>query len=329
MKRAWLAFGRPPTRKPASDRTSSTSRLSGYPTMYSSKHWRRCATGRSIRPWRRAGADQYVRPSTSVRSSSAPTSSIPRRASPTVRLAHQREVLHAGRPVASEVPSRQLGKRGVSAKRQCRPDAFVDERVGLLLAVQPAAADQQLELGVHEHVGEVRAIGGDAVAVEQRSDLRARHSAAAGEGLGQQRIGPHERACVQAEPPVHRVVPFADARSRKLDQPADVVGGDEVPRVAQDVRAQDLAGRESVVDRVLGQRAATLAERPSRNRVLLRLHRAEVPHDGGRAAGQRAYEALVEQSLPRELESSAHHHRLPIGCALCRAAHVRSCPCTG
>ena len=79
--------------------------------------------------------------------------------------------------------------------------------------------------------------------------------------------------------------------------------------------------RESVVDCGLGQPAAPLAERPSPDRVLLRLHGAEVAHDGGRAAGQRAHEALVEQPLPRELEpwvGSPGHH-----------AAVASRPCTG
>jgi len=143
----------------------------------------------------------------------------------------------------------------------------------------------------------------DAVAAKQRADLRAREPPIAGEGVDEQGVRPHERARVEAEPAVHHLVASADARSRELDEPADVLGRHEVPRVAEDVRAQDLAAREGLVDRGLGEPAAPLADGPSRDGVLLCLHGAEVPDDVGCAPGRGACEALVDQPSPGELQS--------------------------
>lgn len=103
---------------------------------------------------------------------------------------------------------------------------------------------------------------------------------------------------VESERAQHRDLQLPHARTRQLEEPPGVGGVHEVPRRAQHVRAQDLAG----IDRGgHGCRIGSLlgghphGESPLRGQVLLRLHGHEPPHDLGRGGVGRPTQPLHPQ----------------------------------
>src|SRR5690606_26955525 len=80
---------------------------------------------------------------------------------------------------------------------------------------------------------------------------------------------------VQLQLPVSARHLCTDARRGELDQPTDVAGGDEVPGRAEDMRAQNVAVCIRALHVAGAESTRPQTDRPTRNRVFLRLHGAE------------------------------------------------------
>jgi len=148
-----------------------------------------------------------------------------------------------------------------------------------------------LELSVHEDVAEAQALGDDPGLAQGASELRSGERRAHLERSSEHVVAAPERARVQLELAIHGPVRGVHARRGQPQHPADVGRGDEVPRRAQDMGAEDLAARERLLDPCVGAAFHALADRPLRLGELLSLHRSE-PTDRlgglGEAGGRQA-----------------------------------------
>src|SRR5205085_10732540 len=88
-----------------------------------------------------------------------------------------------------------------------------------------------------------------------------------------------------------------NTRRRERDQPPDVVGSYEMPRGPHEVGAKNF----SIVERFLNDGVSdsweTQADRPSRHRIFLGLHRYEPGHDLLPACESCAGKMLIDQPL--------------------------------
>jgi hypothetical protein len=142
--------------------------------------------------------------------------------------------------------------------------------------------------GAEQHLAEVRA--GQRVLIRQ----------CRGEEIGSARDG----VLIELQLAVPAGQPRQHARRGQLLQPADVLGQDEVPGRAHDVRAQEGAGVESRVKDGLGRAGDSLPDSPLGGSVVLRLHRAEPAH-GFDGRGER---------LPHQpLRLQAHADQVELG----------------
>src|SRR5690606_29183325 len=101
---------------------------------------------------------------------------------------------------------------------------------------------------------------------------------------------------VQLQLPVSARHLCTDARRGELDQPTDVAGRDEVPGRTEDMRAQDVALCIRALHVAVAESARAQTDRPTRNRVLLRLHGAEPFDDVARGTQRCARQALVAEA---------------------------------
>ena len=201
--------------------------------------------------------------------------------------------------MAAEVAPRELGERGIAARTGIGAGAIVEQHVGLLLAAPRAAADQLLELGVPEHVPEADRVALDPRGREGRDQLLARPRLRARELAGEHPVAPLERRTVEARPLVPVLVRLMDPRRGQPQQPADVLGGDEVPGRAHHVRADDLAVRERPLDLGVGGRSGDpLGERPLDLGELLGLDGARPAHRVGHRPERLAGEPLARVAAP-------------------------------
>ena len=202
------------------------------------------------------------------------------------------EIANRRRAVTGEVPRHELGHArvtiGVCRRRlvstvvegspvvERRP--VVEQGVGVLLAATGTAADQRLQLGVHQKVCELRPVGVDAGGVQHVGDLAAGARAVAGQRRRDQVGSAGERRRLQAEAPVPVPVDRLHPRAGHLQQPPNVVSGHEVPGRTQQMGAQDVPAIVDLVDVGVGVAEGSLGQRPFRLGVLLRLNRAERAH---------------------------------------------------
>ena len=70
-----------------------------------------------------------------------------------------------------------------------------------------------------------------------------------------------------------------NARTRQIQEPADVLGQHEVPGGPQDVRPQQPARVKRLIERRVGDARDTLTDAPLAARIVLRLHRAQPAQD--------------------------------------------------
>src|SRR4030095_5802521 len=148
------------------------------------------------------------------------------------------EVADGCRAMTAEITFRQRGERFVASERGGVGRTSGELRVGELLAAARAAADHAFELRVNCQHGERHALGGDAAALEMRTQLGSRErlffKCTLEDGGG-------TRAKGRIESKLAAVV-RDDAMNlwlRQFQHPTDVGGGDEVPGRPHDVRAQD------------------------------------------------------------------------------------------
>ena len=147
-------------------------------------------------------ADTNEGPSTSSLATSLPSRSIACRRSVIVRPRPPAHVLHGRGAVAPEVAADQLDERVVPiecARLRGRP--FVEERVRMLLAIPPAAADQPDELAMHQEVGHPLAAAIE-LPIELGGELVPGEAVPTFEDRGDHLLGTREGASVESELPV-------------------------------------------------------------------------------------------------------------------------------
>ncbi len=195
----------------------------------------------------------------------------------------------------------QLGQRFVAGDGGNGRYAFVEQRVGVLLAIEWAAADQGLEFGVHEDVGSALAGGGHTGGGECLEELRTGERTSVFQRFGEEFQVAREGVGIEFQPAGHVGIERVHARGGGLEQPADVGRGDEVPGGAEDVRAEDVAAIEGVVQGCAGGVFDAQPEAPFGAVVVLRLDGAK-PGDGLLGTGQRrAGEVLVGEPVGDEV----------------------------
>jgi hypothetical protein len=222
--------------------------------------------------------------------------------------------------VAGEVAQRQVRQgaiaiEGLVAVATGRRD-LVEQRVRGQVAARCAAAHQQLHLRAHDEVRQALTVDVQAVLLQALPELGPRQAPSARERLDDQVVGAPDLRRVDAELLVAPRGDDPDARRRQPHDRADVARQDEVPRGPQDVRAQDPAGRDRHLHVRLGRglpspASRAHAQRPARQRVLLRLDRAQPAHDLLRRTQPPAArrEALIAQPEPRDLVEIHGHGR--------------------
>ncbi len=241
------------------------------------------------------------------------------RGDPGAYVAHRQggpggQVLRRRRAVADEVAPGELRHRPGAGDdpRPGRP--FVQERPGVLLAAREPAADQSVQLGIHEDVRQPLAGDADTALREDRGSLGAGHVAAAPQRGRQQRPAPLECGVVQPQLPEPRGHAGAHAGCRRRKQHADVLRPDEVPGGAQHVSAQDGAVGVRAIQLRLGRARHAPAYRPLGLAGILRLDRHEPTYDVLRDVRQGPPQALVAQPPPHDVVV-AHFPSLQLGSA--------------
>src|SRR5690606_41332698 len=111
----------------------------------------------------------------------------------------------------------------------------------------------------------------DAAALELLLDLGTCQVFAVFEHLADHSRRSRDEPSVQLQLPVSARHLCTDARRGELDQPTDVAGGDEVPGRAEDMRAQNVAVCIRALHVAVAESTRPQTDRPTRNRVLLRL----------------------------------------------------------
>jgi hypothetical protein len=139
----------------------------------------------------------------------------------------------------------------------------------VLLALRRAAADDAVQLGVHQDVGKPEALGGDAGALDHRREFLAGELVPAAQGADQQRGSLLQHLLVQSQLPVVVGVQRVDARRGERQHPADLGGQNEVPGRPQDVGPEDGPVREGPVEVGVADAGGALADRPFRRAVVL------------------------------------------------------------
>ena len=141
-----------------------------------------------------------------------------------------------------------------------------------------------LQLGVHHHVPERRAVDRDTGGSKRRSDLRAGQLPAAAQHSLHDSPASRDEAIVQSQLAVVGRVHPPDARPGQFEHPADVGRRHEVPGRAQDVGPEDASLAERTLDILIGQSRDAQAERPLGGGVVLRLDGAHPRDNVGRIA---------------------------------------------
>ena len=181
--------------------------------------------------------------------------------------------------MACEVAVGELGESIVPIEKTTSRNPLVDKGIGVLLAPPATAADDGLELAVHQDEGEALPRPVDPRAVQDARDVVPRETPVSFERRGYPGLTPLERATVEPELPITRSDRPLHARPRERQQPADVVTGYEVPRRSQHVGAHDRPHVQRTIDLVVRDFRRALTDRPLRRSVILGLHCA-VPTNG-------------------------------------------------
>src|SRR5262249_47024653 len=150
------------------------------------------------------------------------------------------EIVEGGWSAASEVPPCELGQHLVTCKGLGRARrAVVEERKGRLLAASYPAANERVELGALEQVGQALSAHGNAGVFERSRQLGSREVFAAAKRFGDGVVASSQSSGVQFELPVSPRVAGDHARSDERENPANVRGRNELPRPAQCMSAKD------------------------------------------------------------------------------------------
>jgi len=199
-----------------------------------------------------------------------------------------------------EVAPRQLAERLVACEglRARRP--LLEKRVGELLALPCAAADDAVQFRVHHHDCEPVSLHLDPGAPEHGSKLRAGQLLAAPERALDSRAASFQDLLVQSVLGVVGKMASIEAGAGQREHPADVGRRHEMPRRAQHVRPQDAPLGERRLDGFVRQTGSAQPQRPLGAGIVLRLDRAKPGDDVGRILKIRTRELLPVEAPVKE-----------------------------
>ena len=190
------------------------------------------------------------------------------------------KIMGRGRTARREVPARHLQQRRVALQRRRRRRAFLQQRICKLLSPARAAAHHGVQLCPHHQVAEpLTGDGLDARTLENRANsLRVRwlpsRSALSIAAL----LRRYTSGVSSSLRSYDAMAAFTRGRGER-EHPADVGRRHEMPRGPHDVRSQDRAVGDLALDVRVGQAARSLAQRPLRAGIVLRLHGTEGADD--------------------------------------------------
>ena len=170
------------------------------------------------------------------------------------------EVAHGRGPVRGEEPASQHPQHLIPRRHLSEWCPLIQQRVGLLPPGERAARDECGELGVHHHIGEPGATCHDAFSLEARGQLVACQEVPARERALDDAAGSRQDSCVELELPLLVAVEAMDVGRGQREEPADVIGKDEVPGGAEDVGAEETALVEGAIDGGIGRALHSLPE---------------------------------------------------------------------
>ena len=204
------------------------------------------------------------------------------------------EVTLGGGTVTGEVPQRELGERLVAVQPPRRRHPVGERCVRVRPLEPPTAADEpvQLEEGEQEHQHLPARL--DALAAEAVGQLLPSLVGLLREGLEDH--GGHAVETGAGQPMDVVQLPSderTDARGRQLQQPADVLGRDEVPGRSQHVGADHAALVQQRLEFSGVGELRTAGDGPRRLARVLGLDREQAPDHRCRGRGVRRHEVLA------------------------------------
>ena len=188
-----------------------------------------------------------------------------------------REVTQARRPVTGIEAPRQLTEIAGTRARIRRP--LRQQRVRLLGPTHRPAADQSLELGIHDHVRQPEPVRDQPFGRQRCTELGPGPVLPAAEQLADQLRAAIQRRGAEPLAPVHRPVQLLHPSRCRGKDPADILCSHQVPGRPQDMSSQHDARIELRLYVGVAQTRRTHAERPERMCALLRLHAGQQPYD--------------------------------------------------
>jgi hypothetical protein len=209
--------------------------------------------------------------------------------------------VHGRETVASEIPDRQLGERGVAVQGAGGRDPFVEEREGGLLAFVAREAEDAVDSQPQDEVNAALSGGRDLGAVESLVHRAAGEALAALEGVDEGLSALGHRPGVELKTAQPAGAGGNHPRREQLEQPPDVGRRNEMQRTAQRPCADD----GSVGDRAFDVRGGGVlhaqADGPQGAAVVLGLHGGEPGDDVERTRTVSRGNALIDQPAGGDL----------------------------
>src|SRR5262245_42759587 len=138
------------------------------------------------------------------------------------------------------------------------------------------------------------------------TELAAGEMDSTGECLGDDRIALAEDCRIHLDVAVHVSVGDLHARRGERENPARVLGGEEVPRRSQDVGSHDRSGMQRALDVRVREASGSHADGPLGAGVVLRLNGAESSNDGDGISRGGGDEVLICETQPGDVELGRH-----------------------
>ncbi len=203
--------------------------------------------------------------------------------------------------MAPEEAPRELGERFVASLGWWIARSRVEQRVGELLAAPRPAAHDAVELRPQHQVTKRRPGSADTGLSERRGELLSRQELPFRERPRQGPVREAEARLVEAVAAIVVGHLAPNARRRKLEHPARVVRGHEVPGRAQHVGSEQLPVLEGRLHIGVTRPRDALPEGPLGLEEVLRLDRAQSSQGQGQRTETSARQALILEAQGGDL----------------------------
>lgn len=174
---------------------------------------------------------------------------------------------------------------------------MIEQGVGMLLAAPRAAAQNALQLGVEDDQRRPALMHIDFRALQGIRELSAGQVSAGLKSTGERFTAAPQRGSIQFLISIVLRRSGLDPRRRQRQHPTNILWRHEMPGRAQDVRAQDRAIVEGLLDSGICSVGQAQRQRPLRATVILRLHGTQCVHDRLRAILADALQALMNEAM--------------------------------